>query len=69
MTLVKSLFLSSAATLVAVAGAQAADLPVKAKPVPYMKICSLYGVGFYYIRHRHVLEDRRLGPRRIRLWR
>ncbi len=49
MTLVKSLFLSSAATLVAVAGAQAADLPVKAKPVPYMKICSLYGVGFYYV--------------------
>jgi hypothetical protein len=32
-----------------VAGAQAADLPVKAKPVQYVKICSLYGVGFYYI--------------------
>ena len=31
------------------AGAQAADLPVKAKPVEYVKICSLYGVGFYYI--------------------
>ena len=31
------------------AGAQAADLPVKAKPVQYVKICSLYGVGFYYI--------------------
>jgi hypothetical protein len=30
-------------------GAQAADLPVKAKPVEYVKICSLYGVGFYYI--------------------
>jgi len=45
----KSLFLGSVASLVAVAGAQAADLPVKAKPVPYMKICSLYGVGFYYI--------------------
>ena len=29
--------------------AQAADLPVKAKPVEYVKICSLYGVGFYYI--------------------
>ena len=32
-----------------IAGAQAADLPVKAKPVQYVKICSLYGVGFYYI--------------------
>jgi hypothetical protein len=47
--MVKSLLLGSAAGLVAVAGAQAADLPVKAKPVQYVKICSLYGVGFYYI--------------------
>jgi hypothetical protein len=30
-------------------GAQAADLPVKAKPVEYVKICSAYGAGFYYI--------------------
>src|SRR5262245_60253471 len=49
MKMVKSLLLGSAAGLVAVAGAQAADLPVKAKPVQYVKICSLYGVGFYYI--------------------
>ena len=49
MKLGKSLLLGSAAGLVAVAGAQAADLPVKAKPVEYVKICSLYGVGFYYI--------------------
>ncbi len=49
MNLVKSLLLGSAAGLVALAGAQAADLPVKAKPVEYVKICSLYGVGFYYI--------------------
>ena len=49
MRMVKSLLLGSAAGLVAVAGAQAADLPVKAKPVQYVKICSLYGVGFYYI--------------------
>ena len=47
--LAKNLLLSSAAGLVAVAGAQAADLPVKAKPVEYVKICSLYGAGFYYI--------------------
>ena len=49
MKMVKSLLLGSAAGLVAMAGAQAADLPVKAKPVQYVKICSLYGVGFYYI--------------------
>jgi len=47
--LVKSLLLGSAAGVVAMAGAQAADLPVKAKPVQYVKICSLYGAGFYYI--------------------
>ena len=49
MKMVKSLLLGSATGLVAIAGAQAADLPVKAKPVQYVKICSLYGVGFYYI--------------------
>ena len=49
MKMVKSLLLGSAAGLVAVAGAQAADMPVKAKPVQYVKICSLYGAGFYYI--------------------
>jgi porin-like protein len=49
MKLARSFLLGSAAGLVAVAGAQAADLPVKAKPVEYVKICSLYGVGFYYI--------------------
>jgi Porin subfamily len=49
MKMVKSLLLGSAAGLVAVAGATAADLPVKAKPVQYVKICTLYGDGFYYI--------------------
>lgn len=49
MKMVKSLLLGSAAGLVAIAGAQAADLPVKAKPVEYVKICSAYGAGFYYI--------------------
>ncbi|CAL8981724.1 Porin Omp2b [Rhodoplanes serenus] len=49
MKMVKSLLLGSAAGLVAVVGAQAADLPVKAKPVEYVKVCSLYGAGFYYI--------------------
>ncbi|MEZ5764111.1 MAG: porin [Xanthobacteraceae bacterium] len=49
MKMVKSLLLGSAAGLVALTGAQAADLPVKAKPVEYVRICSLYGAGFYYI--------------------
>ncbi|HEY1542505.1 MAG TPA: porin, partial [Xanthobacteraceae bacterium] len=30
-------------------GAQAADLPVKAKPVEYVRVCSLYGAGFWYV--------------------
>jgi hypothetical protein len=49
MKMVKSLLLGSAAALAALTSAQAADLPVKAKPVEYVKICSLYGAGFYYI--------------------
>src|ERR1700750_2576082 len=43
------LLLSSAAGLVAVPGAKAADLPVKAKAIEYVKVCSLYGAGFWYI--------------------
>jgi hypothetical protein len=49
MKMVKSLILGSAAGLLAMSGAQAADLPVKAKAVEYVKICSLYGAGFFYI--------------------
>jgi Porin subfamily len=49
MKTVRSLLLGSAAGFVAVAGAQAADMPVKAKPVEYVKICTLYGAGFYYL--------------------
>src|SRR5438093_70239 len=49
MKMVKSLILGSAAGLLAVSGAQAADLPVKAKAVEYVRICSLYGAGFWYI--------------------
>jgi len=49
MKMVKSLLLGSAAGLVAVTTGQAADLPVKAKPVEYVKICSLYGAGFFYM--------------------
>jgi Porin subfamily len=49
MRIGKSLLLGSAAGLMAVSAGQAADLPVKAKPVEYVKVCSLYGAGFFYI--------------------
>jgi hypothetical protein len=49
MKMVKSLVLGSAAGLFAMSGAHAADLPVKAKAVEYVKVCSLYGAGFFYI--------------------
>jgi Porin subfamily len=48
MKMVKSLLLGTAAGFVAVAGAQAADMPVKAA-VQYVRICNLYGDGFYYL--------------------
>src|SRR6267378_2637081 len=49
MKLVKSLILSSVASLLAIGATQAADLPVKAKAVEYVRICSAYGAGFWYI--------------------
>src|SRR5215211_1743799 len=54
MKLVKSLLLGSAAGLAAVAGAQAADLPTRraapvAAAVDYVRVCSTYGAGFFYI--------------------
>ncbi|MBR2119951.1 MAG: porin [Pseudomonadota bacterium] len=45
----RTFLLGAVASLVAIVGASAADLPVKAKPVQYVKICSLYGAGYYYI--------------------
>jgi Porin subfamily len=46
----KSLIFGSAAAMaLAASGAQAADLPIKAKPVEYVRVCSLYGAGFFYI--------------------
>src|SRR5437588_5262479 len=46
---VRNLILGSAAVLMTAGGAQAADLPVKAKAVEYVRICSLYGAGFWFI--------------------
>ena len=45
----RNLILGSAAALMLVGGAQAADLPVKAKAIEYVRICTGYGPGFFYI--------------------
>ncbi len=45
----KKLLLGSVAAFFTVAGAQAADLPLKAKAVEYVKICPGYGPGFIAI--------------------
>lgn len=46
----KSLLLGSAAVLVAVSGANAADaIVVDAEPVEYVKVCDTYGAGYFYI--------------------
>jgi hypothetical protein len=46
---VKRVLLGSAAGIFTVAGAQAADLPTKAQPVEYVRACSIYGAGFWYV--------------------
>jgi hypothetical protein len=50
MTLLKSSLLGSAAAFAAVGAAHAADLPVrKAAPIEYVRVCSAFGAGFFYI--------------------
>src|ERR1700726_1815655 len=51
MTLMKSLLLGSAATLVVVAGAQAADLPTRkgAPAAEYVKVCHIDGIAGFVI--------------------
>ncbi len=49
MKTIRGLLLGSGAVMMASVGAHAADLPLKAKAVEYVKVCSLYGAGFYYI--------------------
>jgi hypothetical protein len=48
---IKSLLLGSAAALVAVSGAKAADAVVVAEPEPmeYVRVCDVYGTGFFYM--------------------
>ncbi|CCD92712.1 conserved exported hypothetical protein [Bradyrhizobium sp. ORS 375] len=49
MKTLRGLLLGTGAVLLSAAAAQAADLPIKAKAVEYVKVCSLYGTGFYYM--------------------
>jgi hypothetical protein len=49
MKTARSVVLGTVAGLIVIGGAQAADLPVKAKAVEYVRICSLYGTGFWYV--------------------
>lgn len=46
----KSLLLGSAAALIAVSGARAADIVVAdPEPVEYVRVCDAYGAGYFYI--------------------
>ncbi|MFD9901694.1 porin [Mesorhizobium sp. UC22_110] len=48
---IRTLLLGSTAALIAVSGARAADAVVVAEPEPaeYVKICDVYGAGYFYI--------------------
>jgi len=48
---IKSLLLGSAAAMIAVSGARAADAIVIAEPEPveYVRVCDVYGTGYFYI--------------------
>jgi hypothetical protein len=48
---IKSLLIGSAAALVAVSGARAADavFAPEPEPVEYVRVCDAYGAGFFYI--------------------
>src|SRR5690348_6733613 len=47
--MIRATVLSGVVSMAAFAGANAADVATKAAPVQYVKFCSLYGAGFYYI--------------------
>ncbi len=47
---IRSLLLGSAAAMVAVSGAQAADaVVIEPEPVEYVRVCDAYGSGFFFI--------------------
>jgi hypothetical protein len=50
MKAIKALLLGFAAAVIGAAGSQGADLPTrKAAPVEYVRICSVFGPGYFYI--------------------
>ena len=50
MRILRTVLLASAAGLTTLAGASAADLPAaKAVPIEYVRVCTAYGAGFFYI--------------------
>ena len=50
MRLLNHFLLGSTTAFVAVGSAQAADLPIKkAAPIEYVRVCSAFGAGFFYI--------------------
>src|SRR5712664_3078680 len=49
MKSIGGLMVGSMAGMLVAGGAHAADLPLKAKTVEYVRVCSLYGAGFWYI--------------------
>ncbi|MCZ0736618.1 porin [Phreatobacter sp. AB_2022a] len=49
MTFKQSLLLGSATAVLATASAHAADLPGKAAPAEYVRVCDTYGAGFFFI--------------------
>ncbi len=47
---IKSLLLGSAAVMAAASTAQAADaIVVEPEPVEYVRVCDMYGAGYFYI--------------------
>ena len=70
MKTARTLILGSAAALIAISGAQAADLPVKAKAVEYVQdLLALRRRLLLHPGHRHLHQARRLSARRRHLQR
>ena len=49
MNSMKRFLLGGAAALMTIGGAAAADLPGKAAPAEYVRVCDTYGAGFFFI--------------------
>jgi hypothetical protein len=49
MNMHKAVIAGTAVNLFAASGALTADLPVKANPIEYVKVCTPYGAGFFFI--------------------